>query len=191
MDLRTRISDDLKEAMRGQDAMRRTVLRGLLNAFKEAEQTRREDLVKKALKKHNVIRPTSATPEAMAAYDSAMNTALTSEKVDESVALDDTELLTVIQRVVKQRQDSIDEAQKGGRQDVATAEQAELDIVQQYLPAQMSREQVEAEARALIVEVGAQGAKDMGKVMGPLMNRLKGQADGKLISDVVKSLLAG
>jgi len=191
MELKARINEDLKEAMRQQDALQRTVLRGLLNAFKEAEQSRREDLVKRALKKHNVNRPAGTTAEALAAYDSAMAAALSAEKVEANAVLDEAEMLAVLQRVVKQRQDSIDEAQKGGRQDIATAEQAELTILQGYLPAQLSREDVELEAKTLIAQVGAQGAKDMGKVMGPLMSKLKGQADGKVISDVVKSLLAG
>jgi len=190
MSLQEQLSSDLKEAMRSGDAVRRTVIRSVMTAIKETEQRRREELVQKALKKHNVIRPAKLDDgAAMAAYEQAVDSAVAAEKVAEQAALDDAEVLGVIQKLVKQRQDSIAEAEKAGRPDIATAEGAELAILEGYLPAQMSREEIEAEARALIAQVGAAGAHDMGKVMGPLMAKLKGRADGKLISDVVKALL--
>jgi uncharacterized protein YqeY len=189
---RDQLTTDLKEAMRSGDDARKTAIRGVLAAFNEAEQRKREDLVKKALKKHNVTRPTNQEDEeAMAAYGKAVDAALAAEKVDESSALDEAEQLAVIQKLVKQRGDSIADAKQAGRDDIVEAEQAERAMLEGYLPQQISREEVEAEARAVIAEVGAGDPRDMGKVMGPLMNRLQGRADGKLVSEVVRTLLAG
>lgn len=191
MSLRDKLSADLKEAMKSGDAVRKTTIRNVMAALKEAEQRKREELVKQALKKHGVTRPTETDEAAIAAYQQAVEKALAAEEVDAKSALDEGEELAAIQRLIKQRQDSITEAGKAGRQDVAANEQAELELLQAYLPAQMSREEIEAEARAVIAQVGASGPRDMGKVMGPLMSRLQGRADGKVISDVVRSLLSG
>jgi uncharacterized protein YqeY len=190
--LRDQLTADLKEAMRSGADARKTAIRGVLAAFNEAEQRKREDLVKKALKKHNVTRPSNQEDEeAMAAYGKAVDAALAAEKVGENSALDEAEQLAVIQKLVKQRGDSIADAKQAGRDDLVEAEQAERAMLEGYLPQQLSREKVEAEARAVIAEVGAGDPRDMGKVMGPLMNRLQGRADGKLVSEVVRTLLAG
>ncbi len=190
--LRDQLTADLKEAMRSGADARKTAIRGVLAAFNEAEQRKREDLVKKALKKHSVTRPSNQEDEeAMAAYGKAVDAALAAEKVGENSALDEAEQLAVIQKLVKQRGDSIADAKQAGRDDLVEAEQAERAMLEGYLPQQLSREKVEAEARAVIAEVGAGDPRDMGKVMGPLMNRLQGRADGKLVSEVVRTLLAG
>ncbi len=191
MSLKDRLSADLKEAMKSGDAVRKTTIRNVMAALKEAEQRKREELVKQALKKHGVVRPAESDEAAMAAYQQAVEKAIAAEEVDSKSALDEGEELAAVQRLIKQRQDSIAEAGKAGRQDVAASEQAELELLQAYLPAQMSREEIEAEARAVIAQVGASGPRDMGKVMGPLMSRLQGRADGKVISDVVRALLSG
>ena len=183
------INADLKEAMRSRDQNKVTMLRSTLAAFKDGEQRKREDLVKAALKKHNVARPTGSDAEAMAAFDKAVSAALAAEKIPDNVTLDEAEALSLIQKLIKQRQDSIADAQKAGRKDVEESETHEMQILQAYLPQQMSREEIEAEAKALIAQVGASSAKDMGKVMGPLMGKLQGRADGKLISEVVRGLL--
>jgi uncharacterized protein YqeY len=189
---RDQLTADLKEAMRSGADARKTAIRGVLAALNEAEQRKREDLVKKALKKHNVTRPTGQDDEeAMAAYGKAVDAALAAEKVGENSALDEAEQLAVIQKLIKQRGDSIADAKQAGRDDLVEAEQAERAMLEGYLPQQLSREEVEAEARAVIAEVGAGDPRDMGKVMGPLMNRLQGRADGKLVSEVVRALLAG
>jgi uncharacterized protein YqeY len=125
----------------------------------------------------------------MAAFDKAVSAALAAEKVDDHVALDEGEGLAVIQKLIKQRQDSIAEAQKVGRKDIEESETREMNALQAYLPQQMSREEIVAEAKAAIAQAGAASSKDMGKVMGPLMGKLKGKADSKLISEVVKELL--
>ena len=104
--------------------------------------------------------------------------------------LDDQDILALIAKQAKQRQESITEYQKAGRQDLVDEEQAELDILEEYLPRQLTREEIEAEARQVIDEVGASGAQDIGKVMRPLMDRLRGRADGREVNLVVRELLA-
>jgi len=107
------------------------------------------------------------------------------------VSLSDADILALIARQARQREDSMAEYSKGGRADLVAEEAAELAILQSYLPQQMSRAEIETEARQVIAEVGAQGTKDMGAVIKPLMARLKGRADGRLINQVVRELLAG
>jgi len=189
MSLKDQLTVDLKEAMKTRDEARKNVVKGLRAAIKETEVRNREDLVKKALQKHSVERPRSTSDEDMAGYTAAVNSAIEAEKVDENSLLEDTEILSIIQKLVKQRQDSIAEAEKAGREDIVEAESQELDVLMGYLPKQLSREEVEAEAKAVIAQVGAETKRDMGRVMGPLMGKLQGKADGKLISDVVRSLL--
>jgi uncharacterized protein YqeY len=189
------LTADLKDAMKSGDSMRKMVIRGALAAFKESEQNKREELVKQALKKHNISRPNvrSNDPEydqVMAAYGKEVDAAVEAEKVDENIALDESEALALIQRLVKQYQEAQADAEKAGRADTVEAEKQKAAVLQAYLPEQMSREEIEAEARALIDQVGASGPRDMGKVMGPLMGKLQGKADGKLVSEVVRSLLA-
>jgi uncharacterized protein YqeY len=183
------LNADLKEAMKSHDPIKVTLLRSTLAAFKDSEQRKREDMVKAALKKHAVARPTSSDEGALAAFDKAVTAALAAEKIADNVTLDEAEGLSLIQKLIKQRQDSIAEAQKAGRTDIVESETHEMDVLQAYLPQQMSREEIEAEAKQIIAQVGAASAKDMGKVMGPLTGKLKGRADGKLISEVVRALL--
>jgi uncharacterized protein YqeY len=190
MNPREQLSQDLKAAMKSGDAVRKRVVRDVMATLNDAEQQQREELVKKALKKHNITRPTDTDPETMAAYQEAIERVIAEEEIETQAAVDEAGFLGIVQKQVKQRQDSLEEAKRGGRDDIAAEQEAEIAILADYLPQQLSREAVEAEARAVIEQVGASGARDMGKVMGPLMGRLKGRADGKLISDVVRSLLA-
>lgn len=190
MSMREQLDSELKEAMRGGDALKRDVIRNIRTVIKETEQGSREALTKKALEKHGVKRPQKQDdPVEMAAYEKAVDAAVAAEKVNEAAVLDDTGILVVIQKLVKQRQDSIEEAGKAGRKDIIEAETAELGILVSYLPQQLSREEIAVEARAIIAQTGAASAKDMGKVMGPLTAKLKGKADGKLINEVVRELL--
>ncbi len=107
------------------------------------------------------------------------------------VSLDDDGILALIARQARQREESIIEYRRGKREDLVAEEEAELAILQAYLPQQLSREKIEAEAGQVIAEVGATGPQDMGKVMKPLMARLRGRADGTLVNQVVRELLAG
>jgi uncharacterized protein len=103
--------------------------------------------------------------------------------------LSDDDVLDVVQKQAKQRRDSIDEYRKAGRDDLAGREQAELEILQSYLPAQLSRDEVAAEVRRVIDETSASGPRDKGKVMPVAIGRLKGRADGRTINEVVTELL--
>ncbi len=104
--------------------------------------------------------------------------------------LDEAEILTVITSLVKQRRDSVTEFTKAGRIDLAEKEEKEISILHAYMPRQLSAEEVAAEVAKAIAEVQAKSAKDMGAVMKVLTPRLKGQADGKLVSEEVKSQLS-
>ena len=101
----------------------------------------------------------------------------------------DTDVATVLAKAIKQRQDSIDQFKQGGREDLAAKEQKEIDIFKKYQPAQLSQAEIEALVKEAIAATGAAGKKDMGKVMQALMPQVKGRADGKLVNQVVQSLL--
>lgn len=104
--------------------------------------------------------------------------------------LSDEEAITALQREAKQRRDSIEQYSAGGRQDLVDAEQAELDIITSYLPAELSDEELEALTRGVIADVGASAPSDLGKVMGPLMKQVAGRADGGRVNAIVREMLA-
>lgn len=105
--------------------------------------------------------------------------------------LDDPGVIDVLSKEAKKRRESIAEFSKADRQDLVAKEEAELAILLEYLPPQLSREEIAAAARSVIEELGAQGPGDKGRVMGKLMPQLKGKAEGRLVSEVVAELLAG
>ncbi|KAA0226895.1 MAG: GatB/YqeY domain-containing protein [Dehalococcoidia bacterium] len=105
--------------------------------------------------------------------------------------LDDAGVLAVVQKQVKQRRDSIVEFRKGGREDLVAKEEGELAWLEAYLPRQATREEIEAAARRAVAETGASGPRDIGKVMPGLMQQFAGRTDGKMVSDIVRELLAG
>lgn len=113
------------------------------------------------------------------------------DSAGQRVALENEDILAIVAKQAKQRQESIAEYGKAGREDLVAEEQAELAILEEYLPRQLGREEIEAEARQAIEELGATGRQDMGKVMRLLMDRLRGRADGKVVNQVVTELLAG
>ncbi|MYB23211.1 MAG: GatB/YqeY domain-containing protein [Chloroflexi bacterium] len=104
-------------------------------------------------------------------------------------ALAEADILAILQRQVKQRRESIEQFRQGGREDLAEQEELEIGIIEHYLPAQLSRDEIEARARAVIEQVGAAGPGDRGKVMGMLMRELRGEADGSIVNAVVGELL--
>ena len=144
--LKERLSSDLKQAMRGGDKVRRSVIRLVLAAVHNAEIARQ-------------------------------------------AALEDNDVLGVIAKEARQREESIEAFKKGNRPDLVAQEEAEKAVLQEYLPQQMTRDEVIAEARRVIEEVGAQGPRDKGKVMPKLIAQLKGRADGREINAVVTELL--
>lgn len=145
-DLKQKLTDDLKQAMRDGDKVRRSVIRLAMAAIKNAEIARQ-------------------------------------------TTLDDTDILGVIAKEARQRQESIDAFKQGNRPDLVAQEEAELAVLKEYLPRQMTREEIITAARQVIAEVGAQGPGDKGKVMPQLIAQLKGKADGREINAIVTELL--
>lgn len=147
MSLRTRVTDDMKSAMKAKDAPRLSAIRLLLAALKQKE-------------------------------------------VDERVELTDADVLAVIDKMLKQRRDSIAQYQSAGRQDLADVEAFEIGVLSTYMPQPLSEAEVAQSIADAIAESGAQGAKDIGKVMTLLKPRLAGKADLAKVSGLVKSKLA-
>jgi uncharacterized protein YqeY len=110
--------------------------------------------------------------------------------VDGQKTLSDDDVIALLMREAKKRRDSIEEAQRFGRTETVEKEQFELSLIESYLPQQLSREELEAEIRRAIEETGAKSAKEMGSVMKVLMPRVKGRADGKLVNEMLKTLLS-
>jgi len=119
-----------------------------------------------------------------------LKTALHNKEIDLMRPLNETETLQIISAMVKQRKDSIEQFAKGGRNDLVEKEEAELKVVQEFMPAQMSDDEVEGVIKKAIAEAGAVSIKDMGKVMKVLMPQLTGKADGKMVGEKVKALLS-
>lgn len=159
--LKERIQADLADAMRARDETRKSALRLLMAAVRNAE--------------------IPAAPEDEGDLEK-MATTTKSDLSDEAVT-------EVIQKQVKQRRDSIDAYRKAKREDLASKEEAELHVLQAYLPAEATREEIEAAARKIVAETGASGPRDMGKVMPRMTAEFKGRADGRLINEVVRGIL--
>lgn len=111
------------------------------------------------------------------------------KEVDAKRQLTDEETIAVISTLVKQRQDSIEQFKKGGREDLAEKETREIEVLRGYLPPQLSEAEVRDIIKKAVAETGAQGQKDMGKLMKVVMPQVKGRADGKLVNDIVKEVL--
>ena len=120
-----------------------------------------------------------------------LTAAIKQKEVDERVELDDAAVVAIVDKLIKQRKDSIEAFQKAGRQELAEKEAAEMAVLQVYLPARLSAEEVATEVRAIVAELGASGPGDMGKVMGAVKQRLAGKADMGQVSAAVKAALAG
>ena len=117
--------------------------------------------------------------------------AIKQREVDERIELDDPQVLAVLEKMVKQRRDSISQYDAANRQDLADIERAELVVIEAYLPAQLDEAAIRAAIDAAVAETGATGPADMGKLMGVLKPRLAGQADMGAVSKLVKQRLAG
>lgn len=111
-------------------------------------------------------------------------------EVDEQKELDDTAVQAIVMKQAKQRRESISEYENAGRDDLAATEKAELAVIEKYLPQMMSKEEIIALAQPIIADLGATDPKQMGAVMGRLMPQVKGKADGKLVNQVIRELLA-
>jgi uncharacterized protein YqeY len=118
-------------------------------------------------------------------------TVITYAEVEHGGDLDDASLAAVLQKEARSRRDAIAELQQADRPDLLAKEEAELAILEEYLPRLLSRDEIIEEARQVIDAVGATGMAQMGPVMGQLMSKLKGRADGRLVNEVVRELLSG
>ena len=145
-DIRERLEEDLKSAMRARDELRRSVLRMVRSEIQNDE---------KAAQK----------------------------------SLDDEGILGVVSKQVRRHRESIYEFRKGGREDLVQKEEAELDVLLAYLPAQLTPEEITALAQEIMQDVGARGPADRGKVMGKLMPQVRGKAEGTVVNQVVSQLL--
>lgn len=121
----------------------------------------------------------------------ALKTAAKNQQVELQRELSDDEVLDIVGKQLKQRKESIDQFQKAGRDELAAKEQAELEILQRYMPEPLSEEELEALVDTTIADLGAEGMQDMGKVMGAITSAYKGRVDGKALSGLVRSKLAG
>ena len=117
--------------------------------------------------------------------------ALKQKEVDERIELDDVAVVAVVDKLIKQRKDSVAAYQQAGRQDLADKESAEIKVLEAYLPQRMSAEEVATEVKDIVAELGAKGPGDMGKVMGVVKTRLAGKAEMGQVSAAVKAALAG
>ena len=147
MSLKTRLTDDMKTAMKAGEKDRLGVIRLVLAAIKQRE-------------------------------------------VDERIALDDAQVLAVLEKQVKQRKDSITQYEGAGREDLAAVERYELGVIQAYLPEQMGAAELQAAVDAAIADTGARGQADMGKVMALLKPKLAGRADMGAVSALLRNALA-
>jgi uncharacterized protein YqeY len=120
-----------------------------------------------------------------------LTAAMKQKEVDERVELDDAAVVGIVDKMLKQRKDSIEAFEKAARQDLADKEKAEVAVLQGYLPARLSANEIAVEVRAIVAELGAKGPGDMGKVMGAVKARLAGKADMGQVSAAVKAALAG
>ena len=146
-ELKQKLTDELKQAMRSGDKVRRLVIRSVMAAIKNAEIARQ-------------------------------------------ATLEDSDILGIVAKEVRQHKESIEAFKSGNRQDLVTKEEAELAVLNEYLPQQMTRDEIIAEAHRVIEEVGAQELSDRGKVMPKLITQLKGRADGREINTIVTKLLS-
>ncbi|MCF8005126.1 MAG: GatB/YqeY domain-containing protein [Chromatiaceae bacterium] len=120
-----------------------------------------------------------------------INAAIKQREVDERVELDDTQVLVVLDKMLKQRRDSVTQYQDAGREDLAAQERFEIQVCQEYMPAALSEDEIAALITAAIADTGAAGMKDMGKVMAALKPKLQGRADMAAVSATIKAKLAG
>ena len=120
-----------------------------------------------------------------------LQAAMKQKEVDERVALDDAAIVAIVDKLIKQRKDSVAAFSQAGRTDLADKESAEITVLQVYLPQRMGPEEITAAVQAIVAGLGAKGPGDMGKVMGEVKTQLAGKADMGLVSAAVKAALAG
>lgn len=163
MSLQQQINNDFKKALQEKNELVLSVLRMLNAAIKNKEIEKRTKLSREE-------------------KDIA--------KLEEQSKLTDEEAIEVISSEAKKRREAIEEYKKGNRRELAEKEKKELEVLKKYMPEQISEEQIKEETEKVIKEIGVVGPQDMGKVMGALMPKLKGRAEGKVVSRIVNELLS-
>jgi len=171
MSLKDQLMQDLKEAMKAGEDTRKTTIRLLRAAISAAEIEKRSAFIE------------AQRAEGVDLESLTLN--------DDQFALTDEETLAVLQKQAKQRRDSIAEYKKAGRDDLVTAEQAELTVIESYLPRQMTREEIEVVVREAADELDVSDMSGMGPLMKHSMAETKGKADGRLVNEVVREVLSG
>ena len=171
MNLRDQLREDLKAAMREGDDTRKSTIRLLLSAINAAEIEKR-----------------SAFIESQQAQGIDLEN-LTLD--DAQIALTDVEVSAVVQKQAKQRRDAIAEFKTAGREDLVAIEEAELAIIENYLPRQMMRDEIEQAVREAAADLGVSDISGLGLLMKHLMAELKGKADGRTVNEVVREVLSG
>ena len=166
MNIQEQLQQDLKTAMRGGEKARVEVIRMALAALKNAQIAMVKD-----------------------AFDAAGG-AEGGATVDRTAALNDTAMQETLAKEVKRRRDAAEMYHKGGREDLAAAEEAEAAILETYLPRQLTPDELRPQLEAAIQELGGGGMAAMGKIMPALMQRFKGQADGRVISQLAREILS-
>lgn len=146
MSLKERLADELKNAMKNKDQLRKNVITMIRADIKQIE-------------------------------------------VDKRVELTDEEVIEIISKQAKQRRDSIEEFKKGGREDLVEQAAQEVDVLMEYLPEQLSEEEIETIIKEVIADTGVTSMKDMGKIMATAMPKLKGRTDGKVVNQIVRKIL--
>jgi len=166
--MKDKLKQDLKESMLAKDELRTSVLRLLLSALSYMEIQKGTELWQKASS------PASeADRRDGAGYEAT-----------------DEDVISTIQKEVKQRKDSIEQYKNAGRTELADKEEKELEILNKYLPEQMNEEEITKIVKETIVQTGATSMADIGKIMGALMPKIKGKADGNLVNQIVRKELA-
>ena len=160
--LKEKLQQDVKEALKSGNALKRMVLSMVISAIKSRELDKRGRLIKNE-------------PDSV--------------KLEEASKLTDEEIVEVLSSEIKKRKDSVEQYAKGGRPELAEKEQGEIDILMVYMPEQMSEDDIKSEVVKAIKDTGASGPKDTGKVIGVVMAKVKGKADGVLVSRLVKEEL--
>lgn len=160
--LKQQLQKDLNDSLKSRDQVKRLVLGMVMTSIKNRELGKRQQLSK---------------------------TVSDTGELEKQSQLTDEEILEVIASEVRKRKESVEQFKAGGREELAQKEKSEMDILLAYLPEQMGEDEIRAEIQKTISELGASGPKDMGKVIGAIMSKLKGRADGSMVSRLTKELL--
>ena len=163
--IKEKIQDDLTESVRKSNEVARTTLRMLSAAILNKEKEKRYKISKEE-------------PD------------LSEEELTKKSVLTDEEIVEVVFSEVKKRKEAIESFEKGKREDLVGKEKAELEVLQAYMPEQLSEEDIRKLTKEAVEKIGAEGMKDIGKVMGEIMPKVKGKADGNLVSRIIKELLS-